>query len=157
MHALEIRLAAPNDLTPLCGLYEEFYAFNAGLQPRYYRAGEERGAYPQSTIESETADIFIACEDGRVLGFVHVREAHTPPYEAIRPHRYAEIVDLFTSVAHRKRGIASKLMIAAKHWARTRTLDYIELLVLPDALGALCLYKREGFDTVSHILRCLLD
>lgn len=153
---MEIRLAASEDINPICGLYKEFFAYSARLQPQYYRAGEEGGEYPKSVIASEDADIFIAVEEGAVCGLIHVRRAHTPPFDAIEQYEYAEIVDLIVTAASRRKGIGSALMDAAKQWARERNLAYIELFVLSEAKGEFLFYEREGFVTVSHTMRYAL-
>lgn len=153
---MEIRLAAPGDLNPICGLYDEFFAYNAKLQPKHYRAGKEDGEYPKSVIEGGDSDIFIAVEDGAVCGLIHVRRAQTPPYNAIAQYEYAEIVDLIVTASRRRKGIGSALMEAARRWGRERNLAYIELFVLSEAGGEFLFYEREGFVTVSRTMRCAL-
>jgi len=155
-HNLEIRLATLNDIEPLCQLYCEFFAYNAALQPMYYKAGIENGRYPASVISSENADIILAVEDKKVVGFIHIREAQTLPYDVLVPYKYAEVIDLMTTAAHRKEGIGSGLIDAAKQWARTRHLDYIELFVLCEAKNQLRFYANRDFAVVSHTMRCPL-
>ena len=150
---MEIRLATLDDIKPICGLYNEFFAYNARLQPQYCRAGKEKGAYPKATITSDNSDIFLAVEDGVAVGFIHVRQAQTPPFDSIVPHKYAEIIDFFVSAAHRKKGIGGELIDAAKRWSKARSLDYIELLVLSNAEDANRFYRRKDFATVSHTMR----
>ncbi len=45
MDDLDIRLAAPDDIEPICRLYDEFFAYNAEQQPQYYAAAKEGGEY----------------------------------------------------------------------------------------------------------------
>ena len=153
---MEIRLAALGDIEPIRRLNEEFWRYNAGLQPEYYKAATESGEYPKSVITNESSDIFLAAEGGAIVGLIHVREERTPPYAPIVPHRYAEIVDLIVSAPYRRAGIGSALMDAAKEWGRRRGLRYMELFVLSDAAGAFSFYQRYGFDTVSHTMRYAL-
>ena len=150
---MEIRLATLGDIEPICRLYNEFFAYNAGLQPQYYRAVKESGEYPKSTITSDASDIFLAVENGAVIGFIHVREAQTPPFDSVAAHKYAEIIDFIVAAAHRKKGIGSALFDAAKQWSKARNLDYIELFVLSNAEDANRFYRRENFAAVSHTMR----
>lgn len=150
---MEIRLATLNDINPICGLYDEFFAYNAGLQPKYYKAAKEGGEYPKSVVASEDADIFIAVAEGAVVGLIHVKQSQTPPYGAITPHKYAEIADLIVTAPCRRKGIGSALLEAARQWGRARKLDYIELFVLSNAKGEFLFYEHEGFVTVSHAMR----
>ena len=123
---MEIRLATLNDIEPMCRLYHEFWQYNADLQPIYYKVGNESGGYPKNTIISEKSDIFIAVENNTIVGFIHIKEAQTPPFDAFVKHNYAEIIDFITTAAYRKKGIGSNLMDAAKQWAKERNLDSTE-------------------------------
>lgn len=151
-----IRLATLNDIESICRLYNEFFAYNAGLQPEYYKAGTESGEYPKSSITNESSDIFVAAENGIIVGFIHIKESQTSPFDAIVPHKYAEVIDLIVTASYRKMGIGSMLMDAAKQWSKAKNLDYIELFVLLEATDEILFYKHKGFKTVSHTMRCIL-
>lgn len=153
---MEIRLATFNDIEPICQLYNEFFAYNANLQPAYYKAGKENGDYPKSIIASKNSDIFIALENDKIFGFIHIKEAKTPSFDAFVLHSYAEIIDFIITAAYRKRGVGSMLMDAAKQWAKTRNLDYIELFVLSEAKDELRFYEHKDFVPASHTMRCPL-
>ncbi|MCL2690337.1 MAG: hypothetical protein FWE57_10905 [Chitinispirillia bacterium] len=72
---MEIRLVTTNDIQPLCELLEEFYLYSANLQPQYYQSGKESGSYPESVINDENADMFIAVDNGKIVGMIHVKES----------------------------------------------------------------------------------
>ena len=103
---MEIRVATLNDIAPICELYNEFFAYNARIQPEYYNAGRESGGYPQSVIESQSSDIFVAVEGGVIVEFIHIREARTPPFDAFVPHNFAEVIDFIVTAAYRKKRLA---------------------------------------------------
>lgn len=42
---MQIRLAGRNDVPEICGLYNEFFAYNSAQQPRYYQKSIETGQY----------------------------------------------------------------------------------------------------------------
>lgn len=153
---MEIRLATLNDISEICLLYNEFFAYNASLQPTYYKAGKESGGYPKSIIESKDSDIFVAIDSDKVAGLIHITEAKTPPFDAFVPHNYAEIIDFITTAEYRKKGIGTKLMDVAKQWAEARNLDYIELFVLNEAKDEIDFYEHKNFVSVSHTMRCTL-
>ena len=156
MDFLKIKLATHDDIEQICLLYNEFYAYNAALQPEYCNAAKESGKYPESVIADENADIIVAVENNTIVGFVHVREAKTPPYASVVPHNYAEIIDFIVTASCREKGVGSKLMDAAREWGKARSLDYIELFVLTNAKEAYAFYQRYGFDTKSHTMRYAL-
>jgi len=153
---MKTRLATLSDIEAICPLLEEFFAYNAGLQPMYCRADNERGEYPKSVIESDNADFLLAARSDTVVGFVHISEVETPPFGSIVPHRYAEIVGFMVTASHREQGVGSELMEAAKQWSKARNLDYIELAVLTNAREARRFYEQKKFGTVLHTMRCVL-
>ena len=153
---LEIRFATLEDIEQICCLYNEFFSYNEGLQPEYCAKVKESGEYPKSIIASENADIIIAVENNFIVGFIHIREAQTPPFASIVPHKYAEIIDCIVTSSYRGKGTGAKLIDAAKEWGKARTLDYIELFVLSNAKEAFHFYEQNDFTTVSHTMRCPL-
>ncbi|MGL5511709.1 MAG: GNAT family N-acetyltransferase [Sporomusa sp.] len=105
-------------------------------------------------MKSDSADIFVATDnDNGVVGFMHISEDHTPPFEVFIPLKFANIIDLYVHPNFRKQGIGSKLLDAASQWAKDRELDYIELNVLFENRNAIKLYEHLGYKKVSHIMR----
>ena len=153
---MEIRIATLEDVEQICCLYTEFFSYNAALQPDHCATAKESGKYPKSVISCENADIILALEGNAVVGFIHIREAQTPPYPAIVPHKFAEIIDFVVTASYREKGTGSKLMDTAKQWGKARNLDYIELFVLSNASAAFRFYEKRNFATISHTMRCPL-
>jgi len=153
---VEIRLATLDDVATIAKMYEEFFAFHAGLQPDYYNAAAEHGKYPEYIINSEKDDLLIAEINGDIAGFAHVMEDKTDPYDCIVQYKFAVCVDLYVSPAYRKMGVGTELINAIKEWAKKRELSFVELKVLVENENAIRLYEREGFDTVSNTMRCKL-
>ena len=102
------------------------------------------------------SDLIVADEDGELLGFIHIREGKTPPYDALMQNHYAQIIDFIVTEKQRQKGIGTKLMDAAKQWANERKLDYIELFVLDGAKSEHRFYENNDFTPVFHTLRCML-
>jgi len=159
---MKIRVADLHDVAKICLLYDEFFANNAKIDPVYCRAGKESGEYPKSVIESNEADLIVAVSDesdegdNELVGFIHIREGRTPPYDALMQNHYAQIIDFIVTEEQRKKGIGKLLMDAAKDWAKQRKLDYIELFVLDGAKAEHRFYENNDFVPVFHTLRCML-
>ena len=153
---MEVRLATLNDIDALCPLLTEFFAYNAGLQPDFCIAAVERGEYPKNMIESDSSDFLVAIDGDIVVGFIHINQMKTPPYDAVAPHNYAEIMAFMVTASRREQGIGSLLIDAAKQWSKARNLDYIELISLTNAGEANLFYDKKDFATVSHIRRFTL-
>jgi ribosomal protein S18 acetylase RimI-like enzyme len=151
-----LRLAESQDIEAICALYEAFYLYNADMQPEYYQETPEIGHYPSSVIKSDKGDIFVAVENGEIIGFIHLEEEKTPPYHSVVQHSFAAIVDLFVKPGHRRKGIGNLLLDQAKKWASERTLDYIELYVLDNNAPGIRFYEQENFRTVSRTMRYTL-
>ena len=152
---IELKTATLHDLEPIKSMYCDFFACHAELQPLYYKKSDS-GDYPSNIIKSETADIIIASEAGNIVGFVHVSEEKTPPYDSLVQYCYAVCVDLFVLPLHRKNGIGTMLIGAAKDWAKRRGFAYIELNALANNGEAVRLYEKEGFNTVQKVMRFTL-
>lgn len=127
---MNIRLATHAEIVSLSKLFSEFFEHNSTQQPRYYAAVEENGKYPSAVIDSDSGDIIVAETDGIIVGFIHVEEDSTPPYHSVRPHKFACIVDFIVSQQCRRKGVGKLLLEECKHWAQTRSLEYLELMVL---------------------------
>jgi len=150
---MNIRLATLDDVATISKMYEDFFAFHAGLQPDYYNAAQEHGKYPEYIINSEKDDLIIAEIDGKIAGFTHVLEDKTEPYDCIVQYKFAVCVDLYTFPTYRKMGVGTKLINAIKEWAKKRNLTYIELKVLAENENATRLYRQEDFQIVSYNMR----
>ena len=153
---MEIRHAVHSDIEQICLLYNEFFAYNAEIDPVYCRAGKEYGEYPKSVIESSDSDLIVAVLGDEIIGFIHIKEGKTPPYDALMQNHYAQIIDFIVTAAYRKQGAGTKLMDAAKQWANERELDYIELFVLQGAVGERRFYENADFAPVMQTMRCML-
>ncbi|HEX3037652.1 MAG TPA: GNAT family N-acetyltransferase [Oscillospiraceae bacterium] len=153
---MKIRLANKNDIEEICKLYNEFFIYNSDQQPQYYKTAIEKGTYPESVVESNTEDIYVAVETNNIIGLVHMVEAITPPYDCFVQHRYASIIDLFVTKNYRNKGAGGLLLESAKEWAKARRLDYIELNVLTENKNGIQFYNNQEFKPVSHIMRFTL-
>ena len=150
---MAIRVATLDDLDSIRLLNEEFWQYNARLQPDFYCDATDEGEYPRSVIADADADLIIAEENSFIVGLIHIRESKTPPYAPIIQKKYAEVIDLFVTASHRRKGVGTALMKAAKEWSNARNLKYIELFVLSEATGEKRFYESEGFEIASYNMR----
>jgi GNAT superfamily N-acetyltransferase len=131
---MKIRLANSGDIGPLCILYQKFCEYNAKQQPDYFQAVEESGKYPERVISGSSGDIYVAETVDGIVGFIHVEEEKTAPYPPIVPHKFSYIVDLYVEPEYRKFGVGKELLESVKEWVKSRSLEYLELLVLEENL-----------------------
>ncbi len=153
---MEILIATNAHVEQICVLYEQFFAYNADQQPKFYKTASEKGDYPKSVIKSDTEELFVAVENEVVVGILHIGEDKTPSFPCFVPYRYAVIIDFFIMADYRGQGIGLLLLDKAKQWAQNRNLSYIELSVLKNNVDGIRFYERENFQEVSCVMRYIL-
>lgn len=153
---MNIRAAVAADTDTICDLYDTLFQEMADLQPEYFQLARQSRGFLLSIIEAEDADILLAEEDGRLLGFALVQESSTPPLGCLIRHRYAYLMDACVVEEERSKGTGSYLVESVKTWAQRRNLDYVELNVLSNNDRAISVYQREGFEEEMRTMRCQL-
>ena len=151
-----VRMANTKDIVAISRLYGEFFKYNNALHPFFCADVIESGEYPQSVIDGETGDIFVAEIDNSIVGFIHVEEDKTPPYPSVVQHKFACIVDFYVMAEYRKHGVGKALLKKVKGWSTNRGLEYIELFVLEENEIGKGFYKREDFKTTSCKMHYIL-
>ncbi|EKU28925.1 hypothetical protein N879_11885 [Alcaligenes sp. EGD-AK7] len=149
----QIRPAQLADIGAIGDVYAELFAHMHTLQPGYYLQARQDEGFIQTMIESDQTALFVADKDSQILGFIIVQQQKTPPYNCITPHDFAYIIDLVVTKSARGMGVGKQLMQAAQEWSQVRKLDYIELGVLSNNLGAIALYEQLGFEHSTSIMR----
>jgi ribosomal protein S18 acetylase RimI-like enzyme len=101
------------------------------------------GAFLLSQLDDEDSIIFVADEEGQVVGYC---------YAGIEPMSWKElrdtagfIHDIAVAAGARRNGIANALADAAISWFRARGLARVMLWTAAGNLGAQALFERAGF------------
>jgi diamine N-acetyltransferase len=150
---ITIRRARETDYGPLCRLWDEVDWLHRQRLPAIYRqpAGPVREwDYFAGLLADETAAIFLAEQAGELLGFIHVLIVQARDIPLLVPRRFAVIDNLVVTERARRLGIGSLLMEEAEHWAREQGLTVIELTVYEFNQGAIALYEKAGYETLSR-------
>lgn len=89
--------------------------------------------------------IFIAEEEGNIIGFMTVlgRMKYTDPDDY--PHEYALIEDLIIHAPFRRRGLGYRLLLKAEEYARAMRVFSLQLEVTAANTNARKLYNLAGF------------
>ncbi len=125
---MKFRLALPADVTALAEIER--------LQPRCAQWSQTGWA---TELTDESACIFCAEENGRVIGFVSLRLALD----------VGEILNVGVHPSFLRRGIAEQLVDQALSWAREHGGKQITLEVAATNSPAVRLYQKAGFVQVG--------
>jgi len=150
---MRINVATIDAIKQIEILYENLFLEMSNFQPKYIRPAKQDVEFIRNTIKTQDSDILIAEIDNRIVGFLLIQQLITPSYTCLIEHKYAFITDIIVENKYQKRGIGSALLLEAKKWAENRKLDYLELNVLSENIGAISLYEKKGFKDTSHTMR----
>jgi ribosomal protein S18 acetylase RimI-like enzyme len=150
---MKIKLATLDEVNQIEILYQELFLKMSKLQPEYIKPAKQDVEFIKKTINEKDSDILIAEIDDCIIGFLLIQELITPSYTCLVEHKYAFITDIIVGTKYQHQGIGSALLFEGKKWAKNRNLDYLELNVLSENIGAIALYEKQGFRDVSHTMR----
>ena len=117
--------AEQSDLEPLCRLYIEFHEFHVrGVPDRLVSLGDPADfdctalvtklATLLATLE---AAIFVAVDDGRLVGLAEIYLRTEEAQEPRAAYRYGYLQSLLVRDVHRCQGIGQRLLYAVEAWA----------------------------------------
>jgi GNAT superfamily N-acetyltransferase len=132
-----IRPAVPGDVAALVAAYEWLFAPPGSQPPRW--DPDRAAARLLGAIESSSAEVFVADEDGAVAGICTVYL----DLESVRFGRRAWVEDLAVDPGQRSRGLGKALLDAAKSWASERGATHLELDSAETRADAHRFYERE--------------
>ena len=143
--SIVIRAMAPNDIPAARMLLSQLgYELNTNEVERRYNAVRERGDHA----------VFVAEEDGRTIGFLHLyeRPAFDKPPEVI-------VQAIVVDQTLRRTGIGKTIMSMAERWALERGYSSIALTSNISRSVAHSFYNRLGYkiEATSHLLRKQLE
>jgi GNAT superfamily N-acetyltransferase len=143
--SIVIRAMAPTDISAARLLLAQLgYELNANEVERRYNAVRERGEHA----------VFVAEENGRIIGFLHLyeRPAFDKPPEVI-------VQAIVVDQSLRGTGIGKTIMCMAEWWALERGYSSIALTSNITRSGAHSFYNRIGYkiEATSHLLRKQLE
>ena len=143
---IAIREATPGDverLAPLFDAYREFYERPPDL--------EQCRAFLTMRLQRSESVIFLAEEDGTVLGFVQLYPLFSST--SLRPGRLWLLNDLFVVPAARGRGVGRDLMGRARRLAEDTQACGLELATARTNRRAQLLYESLGYHRDDDFFR----
>ena len=149
--AVAVRRAAKEDAAKIAefavALAEQHYAYD---QRRFTRliTRDGAGAYYGGRIEAESAALFVAELNGRVVGFAYME--YEPVLYAELATRVAWLHDIYVEPDARHSGAGRELIDAVNAEAKRQGADKVLLSVsVKNAEGQL-FFEQNGFSTTMH-------
>lgn len=100
-------------------------------------------------LASSTERIFLAEEDGRVVGIIRCVETVGSPL--LDPSRYAYVSSAYVRPEVRRRGTLRALVEAARGWCEERGLSELRLHSVANDPGSNAAWDALGFSVVEHM------
>jgi len=148
---MEIRIATVKDIDQIALLFVEQFDIQAVLTPYLMQSGTQDRKFIKNTITHGDSQIFVAEEEGEIIGFVSVFDRKTSDFNFMVQHKYAYLMDIIITKEHQGRGIATRLMNEVKRWALNRKLDHIELSVAANN-SAVDFYIKSGYEETGKTM-----
>ena len=149
----EVREATDQDVEALLRMFVEAHQPHLEAMPHVFKGMDDiasiRG-FLLDLIERADSGVFVAELDGNPVGCLWMTEQQTPEWTILVPRRYAMIGNVVVGAQVRRRGIGRALLDQAHRWATDRGIDEVELNVYEFNTGAIALYERLGYATVSR-------
>ncbi|MGD8997834.1 MAG: GNAT family N-acetyltransferase [Anaerolineae bacterium] len=151
-----IRRATREDVPEMLRLWREMMDFHAQLEPRFRPKPSPDGeraweAYLQQDIwDSEDWGVFVAAEDGRLVGQIMGNLRSTVP--VFEPEDYGYVTDIVVDPQARRRGVGKALFQALKSWFRERGVSHLQLQVAHNNAASRAFWRAVGCSDYMHTL-----
>jgi GNAT superfamily N-acetyltransferase len=126
-----IREASLEDCVSIGALFEQVDAMHATVRPEMFRR-PERPVWTREAIEkllaSPTDNLFVAAQDGRLVGLVRVITRSSPALGIFVRRRFAIVETLVVAEEARRRGVGRGLMAHLQDWATNHGLQEVPTL-----------------------------
>jgi RimJ/RimL family protein N-acetyltransferase len=96
--------------------------------------------FVRSILLSENSIIFVAEENGNLLGFINATGGR------YKKNRLCASVVIGILQMHHHKGLGMRLLKELEHWALSKDIHRLELTVMENNHAALGLYKKMGFE-----------
>jgi ribosomal protein S18 acetylase RimI-like enzyme len=150
------RQALPADYKALLPLFNQMDALHRENHPEMFKKPERKPREKQYYLDLLSKDevgFFLAQNNDRVIGFVHVEMRDTPSIEVLVQRRYAVIDGIVVDNQHQGAGVGRELMEAAQNWALLQGAESVELNVYKFNKEAIAFYKTLGYETIFIRMR----
>ena len=144
--AVTIRRAQQSDLNQLLALWQELAELHADLVPEFGLEpgkGQSVRAHLAELLRDDNERVFVAEENGALIGFINGAVRENPPVFAERYIGYT--ADAIVTARSRRRGVGEQLVNAINAWFRERSIRIIHLTAATGNPIAQAFWCKMGF------------
>ena len=143
-----VRQARISDISALANLFDKYRQFykcesNVDLASEYLRA----------RLEKKESIIFVCVMDDVAIGFTQLY----PTFCSIEANRIFVLYDLYVINNHRRSGVGSNLMNAAKNYATSQGATRLDLETEINNKVAQALYEKLGYEKDTAFYKYSLE
>lgn len=141
---MQLRRATVNDVDAIAPLFDRYRQF-------YEQAPDATKAHDfiQARLSADESVIFIAEDQGQVLGFTQL----FPSFSSVGAARAWILNDLYVLPEARRQGVARALLDAAAGFGRETGATRLELETDHDNRSAQALYRHMGWEVYDGTMR----
>lgn len=151
-----IRRAVKADAESLAKLYTELEKDAVHYQPEHFVMSDGSSRLNNSMFEDDAQALFVAEENGDIVGFVHIVLLKAKDIPCLRPQRNIYIQDMVVTKAYRSKGVGSRLMSAVKEYAKANGAEFLRTQVFPQNEDGMRFYEKNGFSLKMLTIECPL-
>ena len=156
---MEIRFAAPQDVPGILSLLRQVGQVHHEGRPDIFRAGAQKYGASQvlGMLDRSATPIFVAVEDGKVLGygFCQMKTYQNDPVIADHPELYID--DLCVDESTRGTGVGKAIYQEIVRYAKMRRCSSITLNVWSCNQSAMAFYEKLGLKPQKVGMEMLLN
>jgi ribosomal protein S18 acetylase RimI-like enzyme len=144
---MNIRTANLTDIEKIMFLENQVFELHSKARPDWIGKNPTNYDHIKSIIESNNGKIFIAEENGMLIGHCLINVREIKNHHMFHDMKNIEIEDLCIDEKYRKKGIGKKLFEEVKIYAKENGINIIELSVWEFNENAKKFYENMGMKT----------
>jgi diamine N-acetyltransferase len=155
MENITIRPAILEDYDAVCTLFERVDQLHADALPDLFQHSDGPARSQEWFAQigaSEDASMFVAEQQGILIGMVLCDVRSSPAFPLFVPRRYVHISELVVHESFQRQGIGRFLMQRVHQWAQEQGMTDVELDVYEFNTPARTLYEHLGYETMRRTM-----
>src|SRR5437588_2036063 len=150
-----LREASQEDYEAVCALLAQVDRLHAEALPEFFRSVEGPARSREwfaAILADEHAALFVAEQQGTLLGLIRCLVRMTPALPMVIPRRFVQIEDLVVGEPFRHQGVGQTLLERVHQWACEQGITEVELGVWEFNADARALYEHLGYRTQRRVM-----